>query len=512
MTSIDNPDPSDWICLGTRLVVLLNNSTNPASAKNRPPPSEKTMDGGDEDDPPKARPLAPEGLLVLYQSKQTTNSKNPPTLRIEVGTNQSVYRSQQPVDWSRVRLPESPSVDSKASVFSNVLLLLQDGGRDSHPDMTVRLEHSSSTLLELVIQQKLPSGLQKYIYKETLLSSSSSSSGVLAFSHALGVAVNGSVQERRALTKQVEELQRSMNAWKATAQRLSTEVWQKEKDQLVHNFVRLWNEKQKREKKQFQELMEELEHTKKELDLLRTTHSGDTTNKKRGRHLKLDDEVAKGADDDLGGGREPIPLEEVAALAAGRKPARGKRAASSNILTAQDTISAATLLEQQKAYEKQKREEKKAKAKTVVITKKARDDIDRDNGSDEEGRGKRETKATVKKNVTEETETVVADKPTARRNTRIIKPSSLSSSDSDTDDIIESAPPKKRPRSLEEDALKTKKTSPVTAPPPRTALAASKGNDESSVENENSEDERYRAQIRAQLSRMKHTLSSSDEE
>ena len=501
---MDIPDPSEWVCLGTRLVVLLN--SNPAAAI-RPPNDTNTAN---DDDVDQSRPLAPEGLLVLYQSKQT-KSDDPPLLRIEVGTNRNVFRSQQPVDWSRMRLSDSPAVETKVALFSNVLLLLQDD-RDSYPDVTVRFEHSSTQshgVLELVMQQKLPSGLQKYIYKETLPSLSSSSSGILAFSYALGVAVNGSIRDRKAWTKQVEELQRSLNSWKGTAQRLSVEVWQKEKDQLVNNFVQLWNEKQKREKKQFQQLMEELEHTKKELELLQANNLGDGTSKKRGRHLKLDDEVAHGADDDLGGGREPIPLEEVAALAAGRKPPRGKPVASASILSAQDTISSATLLEQQKVYEKRKREEKKTKAKAKAIAKKTTDDSDRDNGSDDGG-GKPEAKATGENVVTEQSVKGGADNPKARRNTRIAKPSSFSSSDSDTENDIDLVPSKKRPRSLEEDTIKTK-ASPVRAQPPRPS-AFSKNDEESSVENENSEDERYRAQIRAQISKLKRTLSSSDEE
>jgi ferritin len=416
------------------------------------------------------RPPAPEGLLVVYKCKET--DADPLQFLIEVGTNYHVYRTL--VDWSQVRLP-----DDKRNMISD--FLLRDGRE--HPDIAVRFEHSVDGL-ELVIQQKLSSGLQKYIYRATL-GSVQEKSRILEFSHTLGVAVNASLQQIELLKKDVDDRQQKLGFWKATATRLSIEVWQKEKDHLVHNFVRLWNEKQRREKKQFQELMEELERTKKELEL----RTGD---RKRGRHLKLDEDVANGAEDDLGGGHEPIPLDEVEALAAGRKMPAKK---TLRILKADDTISAAALVEQEKAYEKRKLSKKKAKANAALVNSASSGDGDFDC---DDGGGKPNSKA-IEKAAANESE-IGKVHPKDTRNPRISKLASLSSSESDTDDASNlKSPPTKRARPVDE---ATKKKS----------LASIRRIDESSVEKENSDDERLRAQIRAHTRKMKYTLSSSDED
>jgi hypothetical protein len=454
-------DPSELICLGTRLVVL----TTPKR------PQGELYNNNSE----APKPSSPEGLLVLYQWKRPDCDAQPQQIVMEVGTNHQVYRSD--LDWSRVRW----NAPNKYTI-SDVLL---HDGRD-HPDITVRFEHSCDSGggggLELIMQQKLPSGLQKYIYKATLAPVHPEKSGILGFSHTLGVTVNDLVHQMESYKKDIADREQKLKYWKETATRLSTEVWQKEKDQLVHNFVKLWNERQRREKKQFRELQEELEHTKKELELR-------TSDKKRGRHLKLDDDIANGADDDLAGGHEPIPLDEVEALAAGRKLQPTKKVPI--ILKAEETISASALLEQEKAFERRKRA--KMNAKTT--------------GESGKGESTRETFGS--------TEAIDGNDGGGLPTTKITKKAaatsgrySLSSSASSTDDEADlvQSPPNKRARPVP--TLTTSKELSAASTPRK------EHGDASSLAQGNSDDddERLRAQILANVRKMKYTLSSSDED
>jgi len=247
--------------------------------------------------------------------------------------------------------------DDQKSTISKYLL---EDARE-HPDITVRFKHSvvvddnnKEGSLELVIQQRLATAnLQKFVYTGTLQAtrrtttntmSNKQSSSILQFCNTLGNAINESRRQIQSLQQDIRSKQQSIDHWKDTAQQLGTQVWQKEKDQLVHNFLKLWNERQARAKKQFQELQEELELTKAAL-------TSKTNERKRGRALKLDETEV--GEDDLAAPSEPIPLDQVAALAAGRRLNSAKPSRPA-ILKQEETVSAATLMEQAKEYDKRK--------------------------------------------------------------------------------------------------------------------------------------------------------------
>jgi len=686
-------DPSDWICLGTRLVVL----THPTPTSTAPG---KTFDDGDNDNDGNDRDrtgekkytttkLPSEGLLVVYQNRPhlppknsrttaiiidserrssssqssttTTTTTIPILLRIEVGTNSHVYRSPTPIDWSRDRSGKKGQDDSQTS-SSLSDLLLQDGRE--HADTTVRFLHSPARGsggigsreggLDLIIQQRLPSGLQKYLLQKPLTlvlptpssrPSSSSSSCLLEFSHSLGQAVNQSLKDIQQRDRELEEKQHILNQWKGTAQRLSIQVWQKEKDQLIKNFVSLWNQKQQKEKEQYRQLYEELEHTKQELEVERKKKKSTIDRKPvgRSRSTKLgqvkeeeeDDEEAErevgddaeneemmvnGAEDDLEGGHEPIPLHEVAALAAGRRLVPSN---TSTILTANDTISATSLLKQQQAYEQRKKaaKEKKSKAKAAkkvagmdlsdsdtddgrgasngkavqrtrvtvneraTTTAKVIQQMEQSDSDTDDGRGgksqvvARQRRTNEKFNVTEGTAKVASMKQsdsetddgggggnsaaiTARQqrtNERVtvdesetskkdggkfqiarrrVRSLSLSSDESETDASIDENSPnsRKRARLSNENARNITETMATTATTATTRPATVRGGGSRAMASWDStaattaarnseppmtakqddtkvdEDEEYRAQIRARISRIKYDLSSSDEE
>jgi len=128
----------------------------------------------------------------------------------------------------------------------------------------------------------------------------------------------------------------------------------------VRNFLSLWNQKQQKEKEQYRQLHEGLEHTKQELEVEKKKEIHDRSETSRTKsiyEIRIDkgrrgsrkgvredadneEMIVIGVEDDLEGGHEPIPLHETAALVAGRKLVRSKTSA---IFTANDTISATIL-------------------------------------------------------------------------------------------------------------------------------------------------------------------------
>jgi len=216
-----------------------------------------------------------------------------------------------------------------------------------------------------------------------------------------------------------------LNRWKGTAQRLSVQVWQKEKDQLIRNLFPYGIKKQQNEKEQYKQLYEELEHTKQELEVERKKKKSTTDRKRSGRSrsAKLgqvkeeeeDDEEAErevgddaeneemmvnGAEDDLEGGHEPMSLH-VRCSVAGRRLVPSN---TSTILTANDTITATSLLNQHQAYEKRKNAAKEEKSKAKAAKKVARmelSDSDADDGRGESnGKARQRTKVTAKERET----------------------------------------------------------------------------------------------------------------
>ncbi len=322
-TSWIDHHPSDTICLGSRLVILVTKSRQSETKKLRSLSAES------------------EGLLVVYQKCIPTLAET--ILRIEVGTNNCVFRGE--IDLSQVKLTNGEK--------SNVSMYLLQDGRE-HPNITVRFEHSEENdeTLNLIIKEQVTHlGLQKFVYTGILSTSSVGSttkrekSSLLQFYHDLGKAINDSHQKIQSLEQELHEKDQSLNSWKETAQSLDRQVWQKEKDRLVHNFLKLWNERQTRAKEQLQAMQTELDATK-------AAWAAKTVEKRKGRTLKLDEAMANEADGDLAAQIEPIPLDEVSAFATGRKPLSR---AGPSILKQEDTISVSTLMKQAKEYEKKKR-------------------------------------------------------------------------------------------------------------------------------------------------------------
>jgi hypothetical protein len=245
---------------------------------------------------------------------------------------------------------------------------LQDGRE--HPNISISFQYynnnsnnngngngNNENALKLLIQQRLvSSGLMKLAFSGILLKSTDNDGSILGFCQSVGRAVNDARTEISALQQQLADTQQALKSWKDTAEKLDRDVWQKEKDELLDHFLTLWNEGQGRAKQQIEKLQDELEETKAAATISKKQRAAS-------RALQLD------APDDLDQpSQEPISLEQVAALAQGRKthaaPARRRR---EPILDASQIVSVSTLKQQAEDYQKRKANNKKNKVTSQTM-------------------------------------------------------------------------------------------------------------------------------------------------
>eukprot|EP00934_Nitzschia_sp_Nitz4_P002600 Nitzschia sp. Nitz4//scaffold35_size145790//100785//101909//NITZ4_003042-RA/size145790-processed-gene-0.61-mRNA-1//1//CDS//3329549160//2590//frame0 len=311
-------------CLGTKLVVL-------------------TADD---------RRLPSEGILIVYD--KSPSQEEATKLQVQVCTNDSALELDVSLQ------------DAKVSDKSMIAKYLLDD-RGEHQQISVKLNHEmdESTAirrpaLRLVMQQKLPSGLLKHVYSG-ILTPITGSSPVLKCVHQLGQVVNTLRDKQHQLQLEVAEQSKNRQHWQETAGKLHNDVWQKEKDRLVSSFLAIWKEQQQRSKKEIQDLQGELAEAKA------------TLQRTKGGKRKALAPVEEAADD-LEASEEPIPLDDIAALASGKKTTQAKTHRKP-VLKVEDTVSSRKLQQQAEEYTKRqedKKKKRKGKEDENMETKKKR--------------------------------------------------------------------------------------------------------------------------------------------
>jgi hypothetical protein len=306
-TKVGSNDVAPYHLLGTRMVVL-----------HRPD------DDSSSDFPTEAQ-------LAVHQQQQqqqdvvidnTASSRTPSTaekrsnhspLRVAICNGNSAFSIH--ISPSEVNLP----ADDKAKLS---LYLLQDGSL--HPTIIIRFQYNHDASIKLIIKRKLSeAGMMLHAYegqlqKEGEEAESPPSKGVLTFLKSLGDSFNDTTRQMEQSKVEHVRLTSSLKEWRDTAQKLSQDVWQAEKDQLLRNFQILLNEMRAKFHERIQTLEEALELEK----LLQNNNWGKSHN--RGRPDK--NLMTRGAEDDLDEpNREPIPMEQVTALAEGKKTQRPLR-------------------------------------------------------------------------------------------------------------------------------------------------------------------------------------------
>jgi hypothetical protein len=275
-----------------------------------------------------------EGLLIV-----SSDEKDPNTLQVSICNGRTTFTGEVVMD--QVKL--SPEDRQQLATY-----LLQDNSK--HATIEITFLYCQDGGLELNIKQCLASGLKKFAYSTVLFETEKAS--VLQFLHTLGDSLNTSIDKNDQHQEEMRNVQQRLDDWKDTALKLDKDVWQHEKDQLLQNFLTLFNDAQTKAKEQLKELQEEL-------DLFKRTsqHRGGT----RALAPLFD------APDDLDEpGKEPIPLDEVAALAQGKQTITTRK----SILDPSEILSSSHLKQTSQQYKEQQQADKKSKTNKAAPSKK----------------------------------------------------------------------------------------------------------------------------------------------
>jgi hypothetical protein len=323
-------------CLGTRMVVLSSKYDSTSSS---------SSGGGNPSN---------EGLLIVFRDDE--KDLNTTTLQVSICNGRTTYTGK--VDTDQVKL--SPEDRQQLATY-----LLQDGSKHATIEITfLYSQHDAndandandhdSRRLELNIKQCLASGLKKFAYSTVCLKTTKQDS-VLQCLHTLGDSLNASMEKNDRHQQEMRKVQQRLDDWKDTALKLDKDVWQHEKDQLLQNFLTLFNDAQT--------------NAKQELDLLKRQTSqhrgggGGTTAAPRAVVPLLD------APDDLDEpNKEPIPLDQVAALAQGKQTTTTRR---KTILDPSEILSSSDLQQKSKKYKEQKQQKQQQAGRKSKATKAA---------------------------------------------------------------------------------------------------------------------------------------------
>jgi hypothetical protein len=275
-----------------------------------------------------------EGLLIVFRDQKDRNN-----VQVSVCNGTATYTGEVAMD--QVKL--SPEDRQQLAAY-----LLQD--KSKHAAIEITFLYSQDEGLELNIKQCLMSGLKKFAYSTVLLETEKAS--VLQCLRTLGDSLNASIEKNDRRQEEMREVQQRLDDWKDTALKLDKDVWQLEKDQLLQNFLTLFNDAQTKAKEQLKELQEELDLSKR-------------TNQHRGGTRAL--APLLDTPDDLDEpNKEPIPLDEVAALAQGKQTITTRK----SILDPSDILCSSDLKQKTQQYKEQQQATKKSKANKAAPAKK----------------------------------------------------------------------------------------------------------------------------------------------
>jgi hypothetical protein len=90
--------------------------------------------------------------------------------------------------------------------------------------------------IKLTIRQKMESGIVKLLWSGVLTITENNSSSYLSLFLTLGENIRKEKESNLILEKKLYAAQSDLRGWKDTAERLSLDNWQIEKDQLIQNF------------------------------------------------------------------------------------------------------------------------------------------------------------------------------------------------------------------------------------------------------------------------------------
>jgi hypothetical protein len=150
----------------------------------------------------------------------------------------------------------------KVQVLAQHILSEMDGISLHFDDNDDALKHDG---IKLAIRQRLETGIVKMIWSGILpnVTVASTTTGTcFPFLQTLGRTLRQEQERYRDLEDQCNTLHLNLQGWKDTAEKLSEDVWQSEKDALIQNFLEL-----------YRKTHDELRQTQLELQQLEDRHA-----------------------------------------------------------------------------------------------------------------------------------------------------------------------------------------------------------------------------------------------
>ena len=212
-------------------------------------------------------------LLIAFQVESHLQ------LQISDGTASLYQKDIHPSD-TKIVYPDNCSDDNKVQILATYLLNEMDGISLRLDDTTTTHDNNNKNTdasinnnddgIKVAIRQRLDTGIVKMIWSGILpnvtsvvrsTTTTATTTTCFPFLQTLGRTIRQEQERYHALQDQCNGLQIDLLGWKDTAEKLSEDVWQSEKDALIHNFWTL-----------YRKTHEELRKTQLELQQLEDRH------------------------------------------------------------------------------------------------------------------------------------------------------------------------------------------------------------------------------------------------
>ena len=185
------------------------------------------------------------GIIGIFQPLDETTDRSF-LIRVSDGSS-DLFEESVTAQSAQESIGSMASLDGKKPPLEYLLSLLiqeNDNRRDNDHakvDVIFRLEGADQTKLVIQVRERTKSGIVRLPWTSTLLrSSGGEDSSLLSLTTSLIDAIHREQKRADQLDSDRNILKRNRDEWKDTAEKLEGE-WEREKTQLLQNFLKLYN-------------------------------------------------------------------------------------------------------------------------------------------------------------------------------------------------------------------------------------------------------------------------------
>lgn len=187
------------------------------------------------------------GIFGIFQQPNETTDRSF-LIRVSDGSS-ALFEESVTAQSAQKSIGSMAALDGNKPPLEYLLSLLvqdnQDRSDNAKIDVIFRLDGADQTKLVIQVRERTKSGVVRLPWMSTLLRSSSGedSSSLLSLTTSLMDAFHREQQRANQLDSDRNCLKRNRDEWKDTAEKLEGE-WEREKTQLLQNFIKLYNARQ----------------------------------------------------------------------------------------------------------------------------------------------------------------------------------------------------------------------------------------------------------------------------